>query len=82
MNPMAEVMRYRRLQAKVETEKAKRREVNGALSSLAVGGTPRVVRAVAQEVLLGSPWMWDGRSLSVVGKSVGAGVWELRLDRT
>jgi hypothetical protein len=45
-----------------------------------MGGNPRVRKNVAQAVLLGSPWMWNGRQLRVNGKFVGAGVWELRLE--
>ncbi len=81
MNPMTAVNQYRKLQAKANADHARRMAVNGALSGLAMGGSPRVKRDVAQAVLLGSPWLWQGRRLDVVGKSVGAGVWELRLNR-
>ena len=81
MNPMTEVMRYRRIMAQSDKAQAKARVVNCALSSLAMGGKPRVKRDVAQAILLGSPWPWNGQSLRVNGKSVGAGVWELSLER-
>jgi hypothetical protein len=80
MNPMTEVIRYRKLKAQAEASDVTQRLVNGAVSSLAMGGKPRVMRHVAQAVLLGSPWMWHGNSLDVKAKSLGAGVYELRVD--
>jgi len=78
MNPMTEVMRYRAIQARAAAKANRKGAIEGALSSLAMGDRPRVVRAVATAVLLGSPWAWRGRIIRVAGKSVGAGVWELR----
>jgi hypothetical protein len=57
-----------------------RREIDGALATLFMGGRPRVDRKLAREILLASPCFWNGRSLSVVGRSVGAGIWELRVE--
>jgi hypothetical protein len=74
-------MHYRKIKEKAAAAQAVQQAVQGALSSLATGGTPRFKRDVAQAVILGSPWMWNGQSLRVIGKSVGAGVWELRLDK-
>ena len=45
-----------------------------------MGGKPRVDRKVAREILLASPCFWNGKSFSVVGRSVGAGIWELRVE--
>ena len=80
MNPMAEVMRYRKIKAQADGAQSVQRAVDGALSCLTMGGNPRVKRDVAQAALLGSPWMWNGQSLRVNGKSVGAGVWELYIE--
>jgi hypothetical protein len=54
--------------------------IDGALACLYMGGKPRVDRKLAREILLASPCFWNGVSLSVVGRSVGAGIWELRVE--
>ena len=56
-------------------------EVYRVQQRIACGLTARCVTAVARSVLLGSPYGWQGRQVHVMGKSVGAGVWELREDK-
>lgn len=62
-------------------KKIERQEIDAAIGCLYLGGKPRVDRGVAREILLQSPVFWNGRLMDVVGKSVGAGVWELRVQR-
>ena len=77
MNPMAEVMRYRRIKAKAQKSMQDQITTNSTLWSLYYGQTVRVKRNVAQTVLLGSPWLFHGKNMDINGKSVGAGVYEL-----
>lgn len=56
MNPMTEVLCYRRIKAEADRAQNLQRVIDGALSSLSMGGVPRVKREVAQALLLGSPW--------------------------
>ena len=47
--------------------------------SLGANLTPqRCITAVARRVLLDGPYFWNGRRINPVGKSLGAGVWEIR----
>ncbi len=71
------------LRRKVAESKAEMAQaaVDGALGSLSLGGKPRVDRAVARAILMRSPVLVRGVSLSVTGKSVGAGVWELHAKK-
>jgi hypothetical protein len=39
-----------------------RREIDGALATLFMGGRPRVDRKLAREILLASPCFWNGES--------------------
>ena len=38
----------------------------------------RCITAVARRVFLDGPYFWNGRHINPVGKSLGAGVWEIR----
>jgi len=82
MNPMTEVMRFRKIQAQLVSESDSRVKIDTTISMLASGARPRVTRDIARAVLLQSPCHWDGRWFAVHGKSVGAGVWELRSEDT
>lgn len=55
--------------------------VTDAIRRLELDGRPRVTRAVAHRILLKSPWFLNGTYYLIVGKSVGAGVWELRPEK-
>jgi hypothetical protein len=55
-------------------------EIYPVLSSLAMGCRPRVIKSLAREILLGSPWYWNGKRLNIVARSVGAIVYELRTE--
>ena len=74
---MNSILRKRAAEKKAEMQQS---AVDAALGSLAMGGKPRVDRAVARAVLIGVPWFWNGVSMSPVGRSVGAGIWELRIE--
>ena len=78
MNPRQAVERNRR---QAEDAAATHQAVESALSTLMMGGKPRVTSKTARAVLLGSPWFLHGHSLKVVAKSVGAGVYELREEQ-
>ena len=73
------IIRKRVAQKKAEMQQS---AVNAAIGELSRGGTPRVDRAVAHTILMGAPWFWNGVRLSPVGRSVGAGVWELKESDT
>jgi hypothetical protein len=75
---MGIVMRNARIRAQVAAEK---QAVNTALSSLASGGNPRVVRSVAKTMLLNSPYFYNGMRISVLVKSIGAGVYQLSMEQ-
>lgn len=77
MNGMAAVRRYYRIKDKEAANQAASSAFDDAIRLLAIGQRPRVTRTIAQRLLLGSPHMWDGAIIDVVGKSVGAGVWEM-----
>jgi hypothetical protein len=79
MNPWTEVNRNRKLMAKAAAEWEFRKMVDSALGELALGCRPRVRRNVAQKLLLGSPFYWNGKRLEIAGKSVGAGIYEMSL---
>ena len=38
----------------------------------------RCITAVARRVFFDGPYFWNGRHINPVGKSLGAGVWEIR----
>ena len=77
MDPMAAVMRYRKVLAQVDAANRFSDTVKEALSCVALGGKARVVTAVAKAVLLRSPLVVKGKPIDVVARSVGCGVWEL-----
>lgn len=72
MNGMAEARRYFSIKAKCEAAQNVRLAINEAIQSLETTPVIRVKTAVAQGVLL--------RCLDIKGKSIGAGVWEIRKD--
>jgi hypothetical protein len=51
-------------------------QVQGALGSCP-GSEQRCITSVARWVLLRSPFFYNGRSIDVVAKSLGAGVWSI-----
>jgi hypothetical protein len=80
MNPMTEVIRYRKIKAQDDAAQETQRLIDGALHTLSLNSNVRVTHVVAKSIFLGSPWMWKGQSLTVNGKYVGCGVWELRRE--
>ncbi len=81
MSGMAGVERCRRIKAKCEAinrkEDERRMQVDACIAMLERGQRVRVLRAIAQSILLSSPYVLSGKLLHISGKSVGAGVWEL-----
>ena len=82
MNPMTEVMRYRRLKAKDQQTQQDQIAIDSTLATLFHGQPTRVKRNVAQTVLLGSPWLFNGKNMNITAKSVGAGIYELTSNNT
>lgn len=59
-----------------------KQEAERVVNRLGITGYPqRCISAVARRILLLAPYLINGRSINPVAKSVGAGVWELRLRK-
>ena len=71
---MTGIARRKRNEAQAHARKC---AVEQTLARLALGYRHRVTRDVARTLLLNSPWSWNGESVPVGGKSIGAGVWEM-----
>jgi hypothetical protein len=84
MNLAAAGRRHATLKARVERTVHERdemqRAINSALGALSLGCKARVTTKVARQILLNAPWFYNGENLNIVAKSVGAGVYELRLE--
>lgn len=84
MNLAAAARRHATLKARVERTINERdemqRAINRALGVLSMDCKARVTTKVARQMLLNAPWFYNGESLNIVAKSVGAGVYELRIE--
>ena len=55
--------------------------LKGVLGTRPSGWKTRAVTAVVRNLLLNSPFTYNGRICDVVAKSLGAGVWEIELRK-